>query len=124
MRKCDICGEEEVTYTSGYHYGPACCRKNVDRVAIHNAICNAFPSLTLTRVKDLCGEMFGDFDYGYSRFPNLYKILDRGGWNEKRGMFNIPSHIYLVRAFEQFIKVQHPKLSERVKNDKRIPEYW
>jgi len=124
MRKCDFCGEKRVTHTSGYHYCSACCRKNIDRVWIHNVICDAFPSLTLTQVKGLCGEMFSDDDYGYSKFSNLYKILDRGGWNEKRRRFNIPSHIYLVRVFDQFIKVQHPKLFERVKDDRRIPEHW
>lgn len=65
--------------------------------------------------------MFGDNDYGYSRFPRLYTILDRGAWDEGRKQFAVPSHTYLILVFDQYIQTKHPLLAERVKHDKRIP---
>lgn len=117
---CDFCGSENVVLTSGYHYCAACCRRNLDRVSIHVAIHDAFPLLTLKEIQDFCSEMFGTKDYGYAVFSNVYKYKERGQWHESQKRFEIPSNVYIVLAFNEFLKTK-PSVYKRVENDRHFP---
>jgi hypothetical protein len=120
---CDFCGNQDVVLAAGYRYCAKCSHK-LDRVLIHKTIMDAFPSITLERIRQLCGELFETEDYGYSAFPQLYRILDRGGWNDKTQRFNIPTHVYLVMVFDKYLKLYHPNFFDRIKDERRIPTIW
>ena len=125
--KCDFCDEETVL-TSGYHYCAEHSRGR-DRIVIHNIIQDAFPLVTLEKIKQMCIEMFGTPDYGYSRFPALSKIgngLDRGPvfkTGPRTGWYMKPQEIYLVEAFEIHLRINHPKFYERIKGD-RVERFY
>jgi len=122
--KCDFCDEEAVL-TSGYHY----CQKHArgqDRIAIHNMIVDTFPSITMTRIHQLCSEMFGTEDYGFSTFPRLYAIIDRGPilkFGPRMGWYAKPQAQYLMDAFSKFLEEKHPQFWLRVKDD-RIERFY
>jgi len=114
---CSFCGDENVVLVSGYNYCVQCSRK-LDRKTINLMLSKVFPSLTMERIKDLCTEMFGTEDYCFSKFSNLYAMLDRGEWIERDHRFKIPQSEYLVIVFHKHIKDKHPKLFERISNER------
>lgn len=122
--KCDFCNEK-ATLTAGYHYCPKHIR-GLDRIAIHIILIEAYPTLTLERIKQFCVEMFGIEDYGFSTFPVLYKIHDRGKmYRDARneGWYKKPQALYLIETFELFIQDKYPKFWERIKNDRVVKHY-
>ena len=122
--KCDFCDEEAVL-TSGYHYCPKHARGR-DRIAIHNILGDAYPSITLDKIKQVCCEMFETQDYGFSTFPSLYKILDRGPIlkiGPRMGWYAKPLEPYLIETFEIYLKNNHEIFWNRVKND-RITRFY
>lgn len=124
--KCDFDScDKKVVLISGYHYCAEHARGR-DRIAIHNIIQDAFPTITLEKIKQMCCEMFETTDYGFSTFSKLYKIKDRGlllkngprvGWYAK------PLESYLIETFEVYLRTNHEIFWNRVKNDRIVRFY-
>jgi hypothetical protein len=125
--KCDLCDEEAILI-SGYHY---CARhaRGRDRIAIHNIIQDAYPMVTLEKIKQICSEMFGTSSYGFSTFPELIKIggdLDRGPIlkiGPRAGWFAKPQEVYLIEAFEKHLQINHTAFWGRIKGEKQERYY-
>lgn len=116
--KCDFCDEEAVVI-SGYKRCKAHAKEQ-DRIAIHLMILDVFPSIPVTKIHELCSEMFGTEDYGFSSFPALSNIsydlkrgpIDRTGWYTKS------QSRYLSEAFEKFLRKKHPEFYKQIKASK------
>lgn len=122
--KCDFCDGEAVL-TSGYHYCTGHSRGR-DRIVIHNIIQDALPTITLDKIKQVCCEMFETDQYGFSTFPRLYKILDRGPIlkiGPRAGWYARPQESYLIETFGIYLQKNHPILWNRVKND-RVTRFY
>lgn len=115
-KKCHFCGDENVVLIAGYDYCIPCSRK-LDRSSIHTLLSKFYKSLTMENIKDLCTEMFGTKDYGWSTLPKVYGILDRGSWILSEHRFSIPINEYLIKVFHEFIQQNHPKIFERINHE-------
>lgn len=123
--RCDFHPDKEATLICGYYYCSECARAR-ERLNIHNTIGDTYPSLPLDKIKEICAEMFGTDDYGFSLFSRLYKILDRGkiiNFGPNRGYYVMPQPLYLVNTFSKYIEENHPNLWRRIK-DGRIERFY
>jgi len=116
QRKCHCCGSGDVVLISGYEHCASSSRR-IDRSAINTIISKFYNGIQMEQIKDLCTEMFGTKDYGWSTFPKVYGILDRGAWIESQHRFEIPSNEYLIKVFHEFIRRNHPRIFERINHE-------
>jgi hypothetical protein len=80
-------------------------------------ILDVFPSLPITKIHELCSEMFGTFDYSFSLMSRVYGILDRGP-KDRAGWYTKPLSQYVGEVFTEFLRVRHTSLYERIINER------
>ena len=118
--KCDFCDEEAII-SSGHKRCKTHAREQ-DRIAIHLMILDVFPSLPITKIHELCSEMFGTSDYSFSLMSNIYKILARGPM-DRDGWYIKPLPQYIGEVFTEFLRTRHTPFYERTINE-RIERFY